>query len=116
MSDSAWRVLAEFVEGDDGGGGDAAQGIAAAVRGLDLPPVHLELLTRAAASAVLWARQGHSPNSPVAVRVLARGGERSGRRPYAGWGFFLIERAAEGVAPPRIDVHLYPGEGDRPAP
>ena len=121
--DRAWRTLAEFtVTGEPGSESLAVDGVVQAVRDLHLPSAQLERLKAIVAEAARHAIQRcgtmHQPGARVSIRVLASSTHVVSRRWTRGWGFFLIERAANDAHTMRgtvgylIEVFLYL-EGDR---
>jgi len=99
VSAAGWRCLAEFALSD-------SAALAAAVRGLALPGFVFERVSEAVAAA---AAREQDAREAISVRVLAPEAvcELPGQR--RSWGFFQLQRLAEGPGRRHeLEIYLFP--------
>jgi len=113
MTEGVWQTLGDFNQLDTPGYDAAlAEQLATAVAGLNLPLPVVKHMQVAVIAAV--RRAFHRDNTRAAEVIvsaqLPRPEEALVKR---SWGLFVVEKGAEGLAPHRIAVMLYPDDGRR---
>jgi hypothetical protein len=113
MNERVWRTLGEFTQADAPGYDETlTELLTIAVHDLDMPLTVVKRMQVAVIAAVRRAFQRDSTRT-AEVTVSAQLPHLDEAPIDRGWGLFLVEKGAEGLAPHRIAVMLYPDEGAR---
>ncbi len=111
MTGQAQRVLGEFVQANEPDlDQKLAEGLAAVMSELVLPPAfqkRLEAALAEAARKTFREHDGHAAHPAVSVRVMVSQADSSGAHSPPNWGFFLIERSEPETARHTIELFVY---------
>jgi len=107
MMEPGWHAVMTIVQETDATSEQAlAERLATAMHAFDVPASVLERVQQAATVAVGRALQ-HDDTRSVSLGVSIYAPQPQAARKPASWGFFIVERAADGERP-HIVVFLYP--------
>jgi len=108
MTEQGWyTVLTVTLETCTGADQALTAHLASAVQARDVPPSVLERLRQALATTTHRAFQRDGTRL-IRVTVSTRVTQPQAARASAGWGFFIVERAAGDAEHQQIEVFLYP--------
>ena len=113
MTERVWHTVGEFTQADAPGYDETlTEQLTIAVRDLNVPVSVVKRMQAAVIAAVRRAFQRDNTRT-AEVTVSAQLPHPNEVPIDRGWGLFLVEKGAEGLAPHRIAVMLYPDEGAR---